>query len=165
VAKDRPAERARADTAAGEGAPGETAKTGAPGGEPSGHESSRHGSSGHQPSGNEPSGHEPSGHEPSGSESSRSPSSGNGARRKGARPPYEKARDELASLVKRLEAGGLTLEQSLELWERGEQLADICEEWLEGARARLAAAVARRDERAGRDGAGGAAAGAGETPF
>jgi len=155
VAKDRPAERARADTAAGEGAPGETAKTGAPGGEPSGHGSSGRGSSGH----------EPSGHEPSGSESSRSPSSGNGARRKGARPPYEKARDELASLVKRLEAGGLTLEQSLELWERGEQLADICEEWLEGARARLAAAVARRDERAGRDGAGGAAAGAGETPF
>jgi exodeoxyribonuclease VII small subunit len=77
---------------------------------------------------------------------------------KGARPPYEKARDELAGLVKRLEAGGLTLEQSLELWERGERLADICEEWLEGARARLAAAVARQDEAA-------APAGAPETPF
>jgi len=102
-----------------------------------------------------------------GRESSRSGSAGNGgaASKKGARPPYEKARDELASLVKRLEAGGLTLEQSLELWERGEQLADICEEWLEGARARLAAAVGRREERAGRDGAGGAAAGAAETPF
>ena len=54
---------------------------------------------------------------------------------------YEQARDQLVELVKRLEAGGLTLEQSLELWERGERLAAICEQWLEGARARLAAAV------------------------
>ena len=60
------------------------------------------------------------------------------------RVPYEKARDELTDVVKRLEAGGLTLEQSLDLWERGERLAAICEEWLEGARARLAAAVAER---------------------
>jgi exodeoxyribonuclease VII small subunit len=61
--------------------------------------------------------------------------------------PYEQARDQLTELVKRLEAGGLTLEQSLELWERGEQLADICAEWLEGARARLAnATAARRDD-------------------
>jgi exodeoxyribonuclease VII small subunit len=63
-----------------------------------------------------------------------------------ARIPYEKARDELTELVKRLEAGGLTLEQSLELWERGERLAAICEEWLEGARARLAAAMAQRSD-------------------
>jgi exodeoxyribonuclease VII small subunit len=62
------------------------------------------------------------------------------------RPPYEQARDELAELVKRLEAGGLTLEQSLDLWERGERLAAICEEWLEGARARLAAAMAKRED-------------------
>lgn len=54
---------------------------------------------------------------------------------------YEQARDQLVELVKRLEAGGLTLEQSLELWERGERLATVCEQWLEGARARLAAAV------------------------
>jgi exodeoxyribonuclease VII small subunit len=60
------------------------------------------------------------------------------------RPPYEQARDELAELVKRLEAGGLTLEQSLQLWERGERLAAVCTEWLEGARARLAEAMARR---------------------
>jgi exodeoxyribonuclease VII small subunit len=59
--------------------------------------------------------------------------------------PYEQARDQLTELVKRLEAGGLTLEQSLELWEQGERLADICEQWLEGARARLAAATAQRD--------------------
>jgi exodeoxyribonuclease VII small subunit len=65
------------------------------------------------------------------------------------RPGYEQARDKLAELVKRLEAGGLTLEQSLELWEEGERLAAICEEWLEGARARLAAAVRRADEDGG----------------
>ena len=69
----------------------------------------------------------------------------------GAVPPpealsYEQARDKLAAVVKRLEAGGLTLEQSLELWERGERLAAVCEEWLDGARARLAAAMAKRDE-------------------
>jgi exodeoxyribonuclease VII small subunit len=58
---------------------------------------------------------------------------------------YEQARDELASVVKRLETGGLTLEQSLDLWERGEKLAAICAEWLDGARARLSAAMATRD--------------------
>jgi len=60
--------------------------------------------------------------------------------------PYEQARDQLTELVKRLEAGGLTLEQSLELWERGERLADICAAWLEGARARLATAIAQRGD-------------------
>jgi exodeoxyribonuclease VII small subunit len=58
---------------------------------------------------------------------------------------YEQARDELASVVKRLETGGLTLEQSLDLWERGEKLAAICAEWLDGARARLSAAMATRE--------------------
>jgi exodeoxyribonuclease VII small subunit len=62
------------------------------------------------------------------------------------RPPYEQARDELTELVRRLEAGGLSLEESLKLWERGEELATICEEWLEGARARLAAALASTDK-------------------
>jgi len=57
---------------------------------------------------------------------------------------YEQARDKLTAVVKRLEAGGLTLEESLKLWERGEELATICEEWLDGARARLAAAMAKR---------------------
>ena len=55
--------------------------------------------------------------------------------------PYEKARDQLADVVRRLESGGLTLEESLELWEEGERLATICSEWLEGARARLTAAA------------------------
>ena len=61
---------------------------------------------------------------------------------------YEQARDKLAAVVKRLEAGGLTLEQSLELWERGERLAGVCGEWLDGARARLAAAMAKREDSA-----------------
>jgi exodeoxyribonuclease VII small subunit len=61
------------------------------------------------------------------------------------RPAYEQARDELNDLVRQLEAGGLTLEQALQLWERGERLAAICEEWLEGARARLASAMARQE--------------------
>lgn len=68
---------------------------------------------------------------------------------KSERPPYEKARDELTELVKRLEAGGLTLEQSLQLWERGEELAAICEDWLEGARARLATALAQHQQAPG----------------
>jgi exodeoxyribonuclease VII small subunit len=59
---------------------------------------------------------------------------------------YEQARDELTSVVKRLETGGLSLEQSLDLWERGEKLAAICAEWLEGARARLSAAMAAQDK-------------------
>ena len=41
--------------------------------------------------------------------------------------------------------GGLTLEQSLDLWERGEKLAAICSEWLDGARARLTTAMAARE--------------------
>jgi exodeoxyribonuclease VII small subunit len=54
---------------------------------------------------------------------------------------FEQAREELAELVRTLEAGGLSLEESLALWERGEKLAAICQQWLDGARARLAAAT------------------------
>lgn len=53
---------------------------------------------------------------------------------------YEQARDELIQVVGRLEQGGATLEESLQLWERGEALAARCEEWLLGARQRLEAA-------------------------
>lgn len=53
---------------------------------------------------------------------------------------YEEAREQLVSIVTRLEAGGASLEESLALWERGEALAKRCEEWLEGARKRLATA-------------------------
>ncbi len=54
--------------------------------------------------------------------------------------PYEQARDELIQVVQKLETGGTSLEESLSLWERGEELAAICQRWLDGARARLAAA-------------------------
>ncbi|MEI6229733.1 MAG: exodeoxyribonuclease VII small subunit [Actinomycetes bacterium] len=50
---------------------------------------------------------------------------------------FEAARDELADVVRRLEAGGTSLEESLSLWERGEELATICQTWLDEARARL----------------------------
>jgi exodeoxyribonuclease VII small subunit len=53
---------------------------------------------------------------------------------------FEQARDELTDVVRRLEAGGTTLEESLVLWERGEALAELCQRWLDGARARLDAA-------------------------
>ena len=53
------------------------------------------------------------------------------------KPSYEEARAELVEVVRRLEAGGITLEESLALWERGERLASICQEWLDGARKRL----------------------------
>lgn len=55
---------------------------------------------------------------------------------------YEEARDELVQVVNRLEQGGATLEDSLQLWERGEALAARCEDWLIGARKRLEAARA-----------------------
>ncbi|MFD3314321.1 exodeoxyribonuclease VII small subunit [Streptomyces sp. NPDC058694] len=61
---------------------------------------------------------------------------------------YEQARDELIEVVRRLEAGGTTLEESLALWERGEELAKVCRRWLDGARARLDAALAGAGEEA-----------------
>jgi exodeoxyribonuclease VII small subunit len=56
-------------------------------------------------------------------------------------PSYEEAREELVEVVRRLESGGTTLEDSLALWERGERLAQVCQQWLDGARKRLDAAV------------------------
>ena len=53
---------------------------------------------------------------------------------------YEQARDALVEVVRRLETGSATLEESLALWERGEALAARCEDWLAGARARVEAA-------------------------
>ena len=54
---------------------------------------------------------------------------------------YEEAREELIEVVRTLEAGGTTLEESLALWERGEALAKRCTEHLEGARSRIEAAL------------------------
>lgn len=53
---------------------------------------------------------------------------------------YEQARDELVAIVAKLEAGSVTLEDSLALWERGEALAARCQALLEGARERITAA-------------------------
>jgi exodeoxyribonuclease VII small subunit len=60
-------------------------------------------------------------------------------------PSYEVARAELRDIVAKLESGGQSLEESLALWERGEQLADICQKWLDGASARLDTAIAEHD--------------------
>jgi exodeoxyribonuclease VII small subunit len=56
---------------------------------------------------------------------------------------YEQAREELVTIVQRLESGGVALEESLALWERGEQLAAICQAWLDGAKAKIEAARQR----------------------
>ncbi len=59
---------------------------------------------------------------------------------------YEQAREQLMGVVNQLEAGSSSLEDSLALWERGEALAKRCEEWLNGAKARLEAARADKAE-------------------
>ncbi len=61
-----------------------------------------------------------------------------------AAPSYEAARAELADVMKALESGGQPLEESLELWRRGEELADICQRWLDDAGRRLDEAIAAR---------------------
>ncbi|GAB1815231.1 exodeoxyribonuclease VII small subunit [Mycobacterium sp. MUNTM1] len=58
---------------------------------------------------------------------------------------YEACRDELIEVVRVLEQGGLDLDESLKLWERGEQLAKRCEEHLAGARKRIEDVLAAGD--------------------
>ena len=58
---------------------------------------------------------------------------------------YEDARAELVEVVRQLEAGGTTLEESLALWERGEALATVCQGWIDGVRARLDAVLEADD--------------------
>ncbi len=53
---------------------------------------------------------------------------------------YEAARDQLVAIVQQLESGTVPLSQAMELWERGEQLATICQQWLDGAKAKIDAA-------------------------
>ena len=62
------------------------------------------------------------------------------------KPSYEEAREELIEVVRRLEAGGTTLEESLALWERGEKLATICQDWLDGARKRLGEVIQQSEQ-------------------
>ncbi len=61
---------------------------------------------------------------------------------------YEAARDELATVVEKLEAGGLSLDESLTLWERGQALAAACETFLAGARRRVEQALAEESAEA-----------------
>ncbi|MCW2799376.1 MAG: exodeoxyribonuclease small subunit [Aeromicrobium sp.] len=65
--------------------------------------------------------------------------------------PYEQARDELIAVVQQLEVGGTSLDESLALWERGELLAGVCQQWLDGARSRLAAAAGLSPDSSGQD--------------
>ncbi len=58
---------------------------------------------------------------------------------------YELAKDELADVVATLESGGLSLDESLTLWERGEHLAVVCNRFLAGARERVEAALANSE--------------------
>ena len=69
---------------------------------------------------------------------------------------YEQARDELAEVVRALEVGGLSLDDSLALWERGERLAKRCEQQLAGARDRVDAVL--RADAAESNGSNGTAA-------
>ena len=55
---------------------------------------------------------------------------------------YEQARDELVEIVRKLESGSVPLSESMTLWERGEELARICQAWLDGAKAKIEAARA-----------------------
>jgi exodeoxyribonuclease VII small subunit len=69
----------------------------------------------------------------------------------GGEPSYEAARAELTEVVRALESGGQSLEESLRLWQRGEELAQICQRWLDGAAARLDEAIASRGADGGSD--------------
>ncbi|MGC5616839.1 exodeoxyribonuclease VII small subunit [Georgenia sp. Z1491] len=77
------------------------------------------------------------------------PATGDGAADDGVdQLTYEQARDELVGVVRRLESGELPLEEALRLWQRGEALADRCQDWLDGARRALDEARGDRGDEA-----------------
>lgn len=51
--------------------------------------------------------------------------------------PFERAIDELESIIKRLEEGKVPLAESVEIYERGEALKQRCEELLKAAEMRV----------------------------
>lgn len=61
---------------------------------------------------------------------------------------YEDARDQLVEVVRELESGNVPLSRSMELWERGEKLADVCQRWLDGARAKVEQSQGERARKA-----------------
>lgn len=68
---------------------------------------------------------------------------------------YEQARDELIEVVKILELGQMSLDESLRYWERGEELAAYCERYLDGASRKVEDALARRNQQDGEGGENG----------
>ncbi|ANY06034.1 exodeoxyribonuclease VII small subunit [Pseudonocardia sp. HH130630-07] len=64
---------------------------------------------------------------------------------------YERARDELVEVVRALEVGGLGLDESVALWERGEALARRCDDQLAGARTRIEDRLAEAGSESGDD--------------
>jgi len=59
---------------------------------------------------------------------------------------YEEARDQLVEVIRTLESGSVPLSESMALWERGEKLAAICQQWLDGAKAKIDAARANGED-------------------
>lgn len=70
-------------------------------------------------------------------------------------PTYEEAREQLIEVVRQLESGNVPLSAAMDLWERGEKLAALCQEWLDGASAKIEAARAADARAADAPGAGG----------
>ena len=60
--------------------------------------------------------------------------------------PFEASLDALEKVVKELEGGDLTLERSLDLFERGTALSEACRKQLEQAETRVEALI-RKDGR------------------
>ena len=56
---------------------------------------------------------------------------------------FEQARNELEAIVRRLEDGQTSLDDALQLWERGEQLHELCRAKLDQAEERVAVLLAR----------------------
>jgi len=103
------------------------------------------GPNGNQPNNDDPNTNDPNTNDPNNDDRNTNdpaPTAGTGP---DAAATYEQARDELASVVARLETGGLTLDESLGLWERGEHLAVVCTRFLDGARQRVEDALQRSD--------------------
>jgi exodeoxyribonuclease VII small subunit len=59
---------------------------------------------------------------------------------------FEQARNELEAIVRRLEDGQTSLDDALQLWERGEQLHELCRAKLDQAEERVAVLLARMAE-------------------
>ncbi len=58
-------------------------------------------------------------------------------------PTFEAARDELEAIVRKLEDGQTSLDEALAMWERGEQLHELCRAKLDQAEQRVAELVER----------------------